>query len=414
MTTCACRENLKLNPEIGDPGLLRPGQRIRVIVERQLPTRSALIEEVANEVDKNRQRPGWEDAEQGDQLAPRDGVRTRTSSSARLGFDDGSKLILTELSQVFLKDLETTLTGVRRGSIEVEKGQADLRLEAPQPRLVDIEIVVGDSIARPRPGPAGRAQTRSRKADGGGAQLMVYGGSSRVEAGGAAVEVPRGMGTTVPEGGAPAPPEKLLPSPATSSPSRGDRFDYANPRFAWDPAPGAASYTVEVCRDLRCGQLVARVTGLTDPAWEPEGLPVGDFQWRATAVSVSGLDGYPSRPVPLAVLSGVPDLDPPAVVAALIGAGHVAEGGALVLGQGAAIRLEGRDDAAGVAGIRYRWDGGPWRPWKGRDLTPPRGASEATLEVGATDRRGREAAAWSARVLRDPSAPAAPSVSRRP
>ena len=406
------RENLRLNPEIRDPGLLRPGQRIRVIVERQLPARSALIEEVANEVDKNRQRAGWEDARQGDQLAPKDGVRTRESSSAKLGFDDGSKLTLTELSQVFLKDLETTLTGVRRGLIEVEKGQADLQLEAPQPRLVDIEIVVGDSIARPRPGPTGRAQTRSRTA-GGGAQLMVYGGSSRIEAGGAAVEVPRGMGTTVPEGGAPAPPEELLPSPATTSPSRRARFDYANPRFTWLPVAGAASYTVEVCRDPRCGQLVARMTGLTDVTCHPERLHMGDLHWRVTAVSASGLDGYPSRPVPFAVLSDVLDLQPPAVVAALIGVGQVAQDGTFTLGQGAAIRLEGRDDASGVAEIRYRWDGGRWRPWSGRDLTLPKGASAAPLEVDARDRLGRQAAAWSVRVKRDASSPAAPRVSRQ-
>ncbi len=407
-------ENVRLNPEIADPGVLRPGQRIRVIVERQLPARSALIEKVANEVDKNRQRAGWEDAAPGDQLAPKDGVRTRESSSARLGFDDGSKLTLTELSQVFLKDLETTVTGVRRGSIEVEKGQAELLLEAPRPRLVDIEIVLGDTVARPLPGSAGSAQTRGRRPQGGGAQLMVYGGSSRVEAGGAAVEVPRGMGTTVPAGGAPAPPEKLLPAPATSSPSRRARFDYANPRFDWRPVTGAASYTLEVCRDPRCGALVRRALGLTETAWHPERLPVGDFHWRVTAISPSGLDGYPSRAVPFAVDSDVADLEPPVAVAALIGAGHVTGDGALILGPDARIRLEARDDASGVARIRYRWDGGAWRAWRDRDLALPESALEATLEVEASDRFGRTAAAWSSRVVRDTSAPEPPGVSRPP
>ncbi len=414
-------ENVKLNPQIRDPGLLRPGQRIRVIVERQLPARRALIEEIANEVYKNRQRAGWEDAEPGDRLAPRDGVRTRERSSARLGFDDDSTLTLTELSQVFLKDLETTVTGVRRGSIEVQKGQAELLLKAPRPRLVDIEIVVGDTVARPRPGAAGTAQTRSRRPEGGGAQLMVYGGSSRVEAGGATVEVPRGMGTTVPEGGAPAPPEKLLPAPAALSPARrgvtpkGDQrntFDYANPRFAWRPVAGAVSYTVEVCGDARCAQLAARATGLTGSAWQPSRLPVGDLFWRVTAVAASGLDGYPSRVIPLTVLSEIPDLAPPAVVAALTGAGHHAADGALVLGRDGRIRLEGRDDASGIAEVRYRWDGGPWRRWRDRDLAPPEGVPEAVLEVATTDRLGREAEPWVVRVRRDVEAPEAPAVSR--
>ncbi len=405
-------ENVELNPEIADPGLLRPGQRIRVIVERRLPARSALIEEIANDVDKSRQRAGWEEAEPGDQLAPKDGVRTRESSSARLGFDDGSRLTLTELSQVFLKDLETTVTGVRRGSIEIEKGQAELLLSARQARLVDVEIVVGESIARPRPGPAGSAQTRSRRPEDGGAQLMVYGGSSRLEAGGATVEVARGMGSNVPDGGTPSPPEKLLPAPAPSSPSRRARFDYANPRFAWRPVAGAAAYLLEVCRDPDCGRLVRRAAGLTEATWHPEDLPAGELYWRVSAVSPSGLDGYPSRAVPFAVDSAVPDLEPPVVVAALAGAGHVAQDGTLILGRGAVIRLEGRDDASGVAEIRFRWDEGSWRRWRGDDLTLADGVYEATLAVDAIDQLGRRATAWKVRVERDRSAPAAPSVGR--
>ncbi|MEM7354036.1 MAG: LysM peptidoglycan-binding domain-containing protein, partial [Acidobacteriota bacterium] len=267
------QENWKLNPQVSDPGRLRVGQRLRVIVERQLPARQAIIEEIANDVDKNLQRSGWEDAVNGDALAPSDGVRTREEASTRLGFDDGSQLTLTELSQVFLKDLDTSVTGVRRGSIVIEEGQAELVLKAPRPDKVAIEIVVGDSVARPRPGPAGTAQTRSRKPAGGGAQLMVYGGSSQIEAGGAAVEVPRGMGTSVPEGGAPEPPEKLLPAPKTSAPAGGTEFGYANPRLAWQAVRGAAAYVVEVCLDSACSQLVARAAALTEPSWHPERLP---------------------------------------------------------------------------------------------------------------------------------------------
>ena len=213
-------ENLRLNPEIRDPRLLQPGQRIQVILERQVPARRARVERVANEVDKNLQRTGWRDAAPGDELAPLDGVRTRERSSAELDFDDGSNLTLTELSQVFLKDISTSLTGVKRGSIEVERGQAELELAAARPESVEIEIVVGGTVARPRVGPAGRAQTRTRLPEAGGSQVMVYGGSSEVEAGGRAVQVPRGMGTTVPEGGAPSPPEKLLSSPSPVGPGK--------------------------------------------------------------------------------------------------------------------------------------------------------------------------------------------------
>ena len=239
---------------------------------------------------------------------------------------------------------------------------------------------------------------------------MVYGGSSQVEAGGATVDVPRGMGTVVPEGGAPSPPEKLLPAPATSSPGRRERFGYSNPRFVWRPVSGAATYTVEVCLDPRCGRLVARETGMAQTNWQPERLPVGELYWRVTAVSASGLDGYASRALPLTVTSPAPDLEPPVVVAALAGAGHMADDGAFVLGRGAAIRLEGRDDASGIAEVRYRWGESSWRLWRGRDLALPDGLAEARLEIEATDRLGRKGEPWSVPVTRGESPPQAPAV----
>ncbi len=406
------RENLKLNPQLRDPAKLRIGQRLRVIIERQLPARSALIEEVANDVHKNLQRSGWQDADGGDALAPLDGVRTRERASARLGFDDGSKLTLTELSQVFLKDLETTVRGVKRGSIEIRQGQADLLLNAPRPRRVEIEIVVGDSVTRPRPGPSGTAQTRSRRGAEGGAQLMVYGGSSRIEAAGAAVEVPRGMGTNVPEGGPPAPPEKLLPATVTTSPARGQRLSYANPRFAWRAISGAASYRVEVCSDPDCARLVTRVSGLSELTWQAERLPLGDFFWRVTVVSPSGLDGYPSKAVAFSISSVRRDLEPPVVVAGLVGPGHVIGDGALVVGRGATVELAGSDDAAGVREVRYRWDDNPWRVWEGEKLTPPAGAREHLLELAATDHLGRESRIWQVLIRRDEVAPEPPKVHR--
>ncbi len=405
-------ENLRLNPEVTNPRHLQVGQRIRVILERQVPARRARVEKVANEVDKNLQRSGWREAAAGDELAPLDGIRTRERSSAELDFDDGSNLTLTELSQIFLKDISTSLTGVKRGSIEIQRGQAELKLEVVRPESVAIEIVVGDTVARPRVGPAGRAQTRTRRPDAGGSQVMVYGGSSEVEAGGRAVEVPRGMGTTVPEGGAPTPPEKLLSSPATVRPARRTEHGYANPRFEWRPVAGAVSYTVEVCRDIRCGQLVERAPGLPETAWQAGRLPVGELYWRVTAVSPSGLDGYPSRAVAFAVLSGAVDLEPPAVVAALAGPGHVSAAGVVTLAPGGAVRLAARDDASGVAEVRYRWDRGSWRTWRGPEslLEPPSAGTEHLLELQATDVLGRSSEVWEVRVVRDARPPEPPVI----
>ncbi len=408
------RDNWRLNPQIRDPHLLSVGQRLRVILSRELPARGAVVETIANEVDKNQQQLGWQDALQGDDLKPRDGVRTLSQSSAGLRFDDGSKLTLNEYSQVFLKDISTSLTGVKRGSIEVERGQVDLALKAARPDLTEIEIVVGDTVTRPRPGANGTGETRARMPEGGGSQLMVYSGSTRVEAGGQAVEVPRGMGTSVPEGGAPSPPERLLARPVLGSPDREARINYSNPVFAWRPVSGATSYTIEVCGDSACDHLVARATGIEQPEWTAPTLPMGELYFRVTAVSPSGLDGYPSGTRRFQIEQPRPDREPPQVVVSLVGAGSFSPTGSLVLGRGASLQLHPHDDASGAAQVEYRWDDGSWQTWQGSALVPPASEGEHRLEVRARDRLGREATAWTALVEVDFSAPGEPAPERRP
>lgn len=418
-TTALWYENWKLNPQVKDPNLLHPGDRLRIIVERQVPARRAAIREIANDVDKNPERRGWEDAHRGDELEAPSGIRTAGGSSARVAFDEVSEVVLTEHTQIFLKEMTTSVTGVRRGAIEIERGQADLAMNVQRPDRTNIEIVMGDTVARPRPGSSGRAETRARKGGDGGAALMVYGGTSQVEASGVTVAVPRGMGTTVPEGGAPTPPERLVAAPALDAPARDERFAYSNPRFSWRGVEGAVRYTIEICADTACASLVVRATDVTGTSWQPSYLPAATHFWRVTAVSDSGLDGYPSRT--RRVVVDLPDADapqwadraPPTVVATVIGAGRAEGDGTLVLGASATIRLAARDDAAGVDTVRYRWDDGAWRTWRGRDLSPPRGGVAHVLTVDATDTLGQRAESWSVEVRRDAESPAVPSAKRR-
>jgi hypothetical protein len=382
------RDNWKLNPELRDPHLIRPGQVLRVIVERQMPARRAEIVEIAPRVDEKRvAEPDWQTAEVGSVLLEGDGVRTFEQASAELELDDRSRVVVTERSMVFLRRMETTLTRVASDTIEVLEGQADLEARVLQPRTREIEIVVGGAVARPAPDAIGRVQNRARRAEAGGAELMVYTGRSEVEAGGGTVSVPEGMGTRVPEGEPPRPPEPLLPAPRPTSPAAGSRWDYANPRFSWQAVDGAASYTLEVCGDAACAQLVARAVGLAELAWPSERLPAAALFWRVTALSPSGLDGYPSRPVAFRITADRVDAAPPAAAVRLVGAGRQRGERAFLLGRGGRVGLAVTDDASGVAAVRLRWDGGGWEEagsGSGVLLAPP-GAGEHTLEIEATD-----------------------------
>lgn len=295
------RENWKLNPQLKDPHALFPGQRILIIVRRRLHT--AEIKGLSRKVEsKPHPEPAWIPAKVGELLKERDGIRTYEKSSADLGFDDGSRLLVTEHSLLFLREIGARLSGaVARRQLEIVDGQAEVQAMPALQAAAAIEIVVGGARATALPLPEQGMGTRARKAAGGGAQVMVYQGESNVEAGGANVGVPRGMGTSVPSGGRPAPPERLLRPPQVLTPVPGTSHGWSNPRFSWRGDVGARSYTAEVCADAVCGQLVDRATGIAGERWACDGLPRGDYYFRVTAVSGSGLDGFPSAPVPFRI-----------------------------------------------------------------------------------------------------------------
>lgn len=405
-TSALWPENWRLNPGLADPHLLRPGQRIRVILHREIPHRSADLRRVERRVDKKLEPEPWEAAHIGDRLKERDGLRTHERSSGELVFDDGSRLVVTEQSLLFLREARRDLAGVSRESVEIVEGQADVEVR-PATRPARIEIVMGDATARPEPVGGAAATARTRRAGQGDAQVMVYGGRSSVAAAGATVSVPQGMGTSVPPGAPPSPPERLLAAPSPVSPAAGSRWDFANPLFEWRPGKDALSYTVEACLDDDCGRLALRATGITGASWVPERLPVGDLYWRVTAVARSGLDGYPSRAVPLTITSDRRDVEPPVVAVAVEGRGLVESATVARLGAGAALRFVARDDASGVARVRYRWDEGGWREY-GSPVRVPAGGGAHVLHVEAVDRLGRTSALPPITVDLDETAPEAP------
>lgn len=344
----------RLNPDIRDPHWIAPGRRIRIpSVESTLP--AARLNRLSRQVEDQPSPIPWQSAQEGDMLIERDGVRTRQRSSAEMQFLDGARLTLTEDSLVFLHRSGNTLRGAPKKSIEIVQGQADLDARAASAKLPspEVEIVLGNTKATSRPDGAGAARTRARKAEEGGAKVMAYGGQSEVEAGGAKVQVPHGMGTSVAPQGPPSPPEPLLPAPVLLSPEPGGQRACDDPPLSWQPVPEAASYVVEICRDPACGALVDRHLGETAAQWRPAALPVGDLYWRVTARSRSGLDGYPSEAVRLAITSDKPGSgEAPAAGALQAGGPQVRVGDRLFVAPTAKIDVVAEDSAAGPASWR--------------------------------------------------------------
>jgi hypothetical protein len=287
-------ENLRLNPQVHDPKHLQPGSRIRVIVSRQLPRRNALVDRVAQRVDAKPDPQPWTTAHQGDLLKENDGVRTYDKSSADLEFDDGSHLTMTENSLLFLKEIRPAQRGPTSETIEIIDGQVDLTSHPNKKAAADVHVVIGGTSINHSASGDRPVATRSRKASNSRAQVMVYGGSSTVASAGKSVAVGAGMGTQVEQGKPPEPPQKLLPAPVIVEPAAETTL---HAEFKWQSVAGAASYTIEVFRDAGATQLVERATGIQEVSWRSTALPYGDFYWRATAVSETGLDGFPAKSV---------------------------------------------------------------------------------------------------------------------
>ncbi len=383
------RENAELNLELfPDPHSIKPGARIKLLSPTEFPPAGAVVKELSNHVEDQPTPLAWIDARKRDLLRARDRVKTHEQSSAELEFADGTLLLLTELSSVVIN--ETTVQApVDRTQIEIVVGQADLEgsiAAADDDGLFD--IVLGDATATPLADDDGAVSTRARRPEGGGAQLMVYSGESELEAAGAKVTVATGMGSSVPEGKAPKPPEELLPAPVDLEPAAGADLATPRPMFTWTPVGGARGYTLEVCRDPRCGALVERVAELADPSWKPAGLPVEELYWRVTALSPSGLDGYPSDPVGFTITSAVEDTEPPEIRISFTGPQLAPRSGLndrWILGPGMEVEVEVED---GVSGVRQ------WAPMIDDEeiarerLKGPWVRGEHAVAVFAADRAG--------------------------
>jgi len=135
-----------------------------------------------------------------------------------------------------------------------------------------------------------------------------------------------------------------------------------------------------------------------------------------TAVSGTGLDGYPTEARSISILNDRADTGPPVVVAIPVGNAHHIKDNWIAVGPDASIRLEAMDDAAGVEEIRYRWSGSPWSAWNGIPIPIPMVEGQDRLEFQAVDRLGNESEIYRIGInrrrdaLQPPTVPASPGV----
>lgn len=285
----------RLNPRILDPHWIFPGRRVLVPVARPSTAPNAQVTNFSNRVEARPAPVAWLPADRGDLLLERDSLRTYKGASARLLFDDGTLATVSEDSLVFIRRQSSARAATPVKEIEIELGQAEFEARAAAGAAPEIEVVVGATRSVSRAAGTGALKSRHRLA-GDAAQVMLYEGAARVTGAVGELDLAAGTGTTVRPDAPPTPAEPLLPAPELVSPPDNLEFGGAalRPLLRWRPVEGASGYVVEICSDRACGALVERATGVSGTEYRLRAPLRALARWRVTAVSASGLDGYPS------------------------------------------------------------------------------------------------------------------------
>lgn len=390
-----------LNPAMKERQLV-PGERMQVLID---PSRVPLAARVAQRSGNVEAQPtpiDWLGAQNDDLLLEKDAARTGRRSSAELRLHDGTSVVITEESLVFLRALgrgvSTVSSNRKTQQVEVMSGQADLSsLAGTNESREDVEVILGSSVLKlPKESPIRTRAVREQDT----AKVGLYQGEASFEGGGpTAMALSEGEGVVAKAGEEPR-KEQLLDMPGSLQPPAGAALVAGRPAQASWAAPrgDVASYTFEVCRDQACGDLVARTTGLTGSSFDLPEMAIGNYFWRVTAASPSGLDGYPSDARPISVVDLPPD-DIAPEVALELGAVGVPYSGLPAFGPAVPLEVGMSDEGTGLArsGLMLNGEELP----QGTDFQTGR----QTIAVFAVDEAGNRSETETIEIFVDADAP---------
>jgi hypothetical protein len=210
---------------------------------------------------------------------------TATAENVLLEFDDKSRLLLKQNSQIMFENLQAyDKTGIADSRVLLRKGSSD---NFVNPSLTDVgthyQIRTPSSIMAVR----GTAY-RVNAGDDQSSRSEVLKGKVLAQGVTAAQLLPEKTGTTVQPGQAPLPPKKLLPAPHLATIPSTIKTSVLNVPFK--ALPGAVGYRIEIAPDKSFSSLVYE--GRTDqPILQSVLLPGGTYAARVRGIDKEGLEG---------------------------------------------------------------------------------------------------------------------------
>lgn len=376
------QENWKLNPHIQNPDSLKIGDELTIIKERIIPAEKAKVLNVVNRVEKKPSDGKWSSAQEGDELIQQEGVRTYAKSSALLEFNDESQLKVLEFSQIFLQARHTGITGTDSATIEVVKGDAELKWQPLKNKQTEISIVIGETISKPNATLGQVSELRTGLTESGNSVISVYQGNSAVASAGTEVDVEEGMGLAVKPGQAPPQPQPLLPAPKISE-NVVDSYHYSNPVLSWSAVKNAEKYLLEICADNQCQSILKQQTSKRSHSQIKDFKQKGQFHYRIAAINSDEIVGFRTLPHSITFTSEKEDNQAPVVAIAFVGASNF-ENGQYVVGPDTQIKIHAHDELSQLASLHYKWsEQNDWLVYTGEMLEIPKQGNR--LQILAVD-----------------------------
>ena len=236
---------------------------------------------------------GWSKAYAGQALARQSSVNTREKGRAGIQFQDRTRVYLAEHTLVILYGTaaQTQVSKTPPAAVELERGELQAGLAALRGRPVGIDVAGG-----------GRVDAKSRDAvvakKGKQTNVSVFHGSAAVQSAGKKVDVPTNYGTRFWEKKAPETPRPLPPAPTWTRGSGPLALAFGGAGIltaSWTAVPKAATYRVEISRDAKFTDLLAREHVPADVlSFRAEQIPAGAYFMRVRAIDTDDFLGIAS------------------------------------------------------------------------------------------------------------------------
>jgi hypothetical protein len=241
---------------------------------------------------KPNQKEAWGEARLQDRLHVGDVLQTETRAGAEISFNSGSRVSVRPDSVVYIggsAEASTAAWRVQSGRVNFSVGDETTQIVTPTVKATARENASGNIDVR----------------EDGETGVKIFRGQAEIETTqGQRISLNENQAVQVDAAGKAGARLDLPPPPTLVAPAPKARLPFVAPpqataTLSWNAVKNGASYRVVMDYNVTQANLLLSAaleeTGVTTTAHDVEGLNVGRYFWRVSAVNEDGLEGAPSR-----------------------------------------------------------------------------------------------------------------------